>query len=106
MYVSGVCVGVQIFGVKTKHRLLRTEEQELLYDLYSESAYEDTRCPQGGAFVTNEPSCRSQGTLTEWPYINWEFGCGADVGQMCSLYSHRQILEVSLDFTDEETKGG
>lgn len=36
--------------------------------------------------------------------MNWEFGCGADVGQMCSLYSHRQILEVSLDFTDEETK--
>ena len=52
MYGSGVCVGVQIFGVNAKHRFLGTEEQELLYYLYSESAYEDTRCPQGGALVT------------------------------------------------------
>lgn len=38
VYVSGVRVGVQIFRVNTKHRLLGGAEQELRYDLNSESA--------------------------------------------------------------------
>lgn len=38
MYVSGVRVGVQIFCVNTKHGLLGGAEQELRYDLNSESA--------------------------------------------------------------------
>ena len=57
VYVSGICVGVQIFHVNTKHGLLGGAEQELRYDLNSESACGDTRCPQGGA----------SGTLTSLP---------------------------------------
>lgn len=49
------------------------------------------------------PAGRREHPLNSHMLINWEFGCGADLGQMCPLYSHCQT-EVSLDFTDKETK--